>query len=134
MIRNAAALIFAATLCGCAQNGGPDWPAIGAGTAIGAGVLVAAGPTTGAMAGSAIASAASVFVAVNTDADTALKAVKPINQTACLLRPWNPKSAEAQAAVIAFCAHLPDDTVGLITQIFAVIEAVDAAHSPSPNP
>lgn len=86
------------------------------------------------MAGGAVGGAAAVFVAVNTDADTALKAVKPLNEAACLIHPFNPQTAAGQAAVKAFCAHLPDNTIGLITQIFAVIEAVDAANAAAASP
>jgi hypothetical protein len=71
--------------------------------------------------------ALAVAVAVQIEADTALATVKPINETLCLLHPWTPSSCEAEAAIAALCSHLPDSTVGVLTQIWAVVDAVDAA-------
>ena len=89
---------------------------------------------TAAGGAGAAAGALATVEAVNTDANTALAIVKPINQAACLLEPWSPKSDEAKAAIQAFCSHLPDDTTGLAVQIFAVIAAVDAAHDKAKEP
>lgn len=94
------------------------------------GSLLLAGCTAAPLAGGAAGGALATFVAVNADADTALKGVKPLNQGLCLLEPFKPKTAAGKAAVAAFCSHLPDTTAGLLTQIFAVVEAVDAAEHP----
>jgi hypothetical protein len=95
-------------------------------------ILAAALSLTGCAAGAAAGGAAggglATALTINTDADTALKIVKPVNTVLCVVRPFNPKSAEAKAAVDAFCAHLPDSTLGLLPQMLAIIEAVDAAH------
>ncbi len=129
-MRYAAPIFATILLAGCqTPDGGTNWTKIGAASAAGVGVLIAAGPTASALAGGAVTGAAATFVAVNTDADTALKVVKPLNQALCLIHPWNPKSDEAEAAIAAFCAHLPDTTAGLLTQGFAIIQAIDDAHS-----
>ena len=70
-----------------------------------------------------------VAVAVQIDADAALSTVKPVNETLCLIHPFNPASVEAEAAISAFCSHLPDSTIGLLTQLIAIVNAVDAAHA-----
>ena len=101
MKRIALALVVGASLSGCAA------------APLGAGVAV------GWIAAATLA---------NQDADEVLTLAKPINEAACLLRPWNPKSAEALAAVNAFCANLPDDVDGFIVQQYRIIEAIDKAH------
>lgn len=105
MIRRLLAVVALALLSGCATA-----------------------PVAVPAAGGAAVGIAATFAAVNTDADTALQVVKPINQTLCVLHPFNPASAEAEAAIAAFCSHLPDSTLGLLTQLWAIVEAVDAAH------
>ena len=91
-------------------------------------LLLGACAQAGIAAGGAATGGFATFITVNADANTALKVVKPINEVLCVLRPIPPRSVEAKAAVDAFCAHLPDSTLGLLPQLLAVIEAVDAAH------
>lgn len=75
-----------------------------------------------------LAAALTAAAAINADINTGLEVVKPINEVACIVRPWKPKSDEAKAAVDAFCANLPDSTIGAVVQIGAIVEAIDAAH------
>lgn len=80
------------------------------------------------LAGASGGAIATEIIAVNTDTDDVLAAAKPVNEVLCVVKPWWPSSCEAEAAINAFCAHLPSNTLNLAVQLFAIVDAVEAAH------